>query len=84
MQGDSHYFICLIWNTFSSAVVPLSITKSALSGCWGQQGVRGLGVQCWFPVHGFHSSVSDLAGRRTSSSFSPRPRRQLQSYVGKK
>ena len=34
-------------------------------------------------MYWFHSSVSDLTGRRTSSSSSPRPQRQLLSYKGK-
>lgn len=35
-------------------------------------------------VYWFHGSVSDPAGRRTSSSFYPHPQRRLQSYKGKK
>lgn len=42
---------------------------------WGAQ----VGVMYWF-----HSPMSDLAGRRTSSSSSPHPQRQLLSYKGKK
>jgi hypothetical protein len=39
---------------------------------------------CWLLVHGFHGSTSDPLGRRTSSSFFPRPQRRLQCYGGKK
>ena len=34
-------------------------------------------------MYWFHSSVSDFTGRRTSSSSSPHPQRQLLSYKGK-